>query len=68
MRPNAMREYKGYKYFKNESGLWTVILDRDSLFIVALDDSKAHGNRKIVWNNNNEDTCKRFIDIITKKI
>ncbi len=54
--------YKGYQYFKDNDGLWKVILSDKQTFIVALDDSKENGTRKIILKNNNEETCKRFID------
>ena len=62
-----MKEYKGHNYFLDKDGLWKVILDRDRLVIVALDDSKLFSNRKIIDNKNNEKTCKEYIDLITKE-
>ena len=35
--------------------------------IVALDDSKTNGNRKIIKSKNNEKTCKKFIDWLIQK-
>ncbi len=61
-----MKKYKGYKYFLDEDdGLWKVILDKNSFFVVALDDSKLYGNKKIVKKYNNEKTCKKYIDLIS---
>ncbi|MEA3515523.1 MAG: hypothetical protein U9R34_08665 [Nanoarchaeota archaeon] len=59
-----MGEYKGYKYFLDKDKLWKIILSDNHIFIVALDDSKTYGNRKIIWKNNNEETCKKYIDLI----
>jgi hypothetical protein len=61
-----MKKYKGYKYFLDEDGLWKVILSKDIFFIVALDDSKIYGNKKIISKYNNEQSCKKFIDLIKK--
>lgn len=57
-----MKMYKEYCYFKDKDGLWKVLLPENQIFIVALDDSKEESQRKIVWKNNSEETCKRFID------
>ncbi len=62
-----MRKYKGYKYFLDKDELWKIILDKNHLFIVALDDSKLLSNKKIIWDKNNEETCKKYIDFINKK-
>lgn len=59
-----MKEYRDYKYFLDKDKLWKIVLDDNQIFIVALDDSKTYGNRKIVWENNNERTCKKYIDLI----
>jgi len=58
-----METYKGYKYFLDKDGLWKVVLG-DNLFIVALDDSKSFGNKKIILDRNNKETCKKYIDLI----
>ena len=57
-----MREYKNYNYFLDKDGLWKVMLDKNHFFVVALDDSKLISNKKIAWNKNNEETCKKYID------
>ncbi len=54
--------YKGYEYHKDKDGLWKVLLSNEQIFIVALDDSKNEGVRKINWKNNSELTCRKFID------
>ena len=61
-----MKKYKGYTYFLDKDGLWKVRLDKDHFFVVALDDSKLIGNKKIFWDKNTEETCKEYIDYITK--
>ena len=61
-----MKTYKGYSYFLDKDGLWKVRLNTNSVFIVALDDSKFCGKRKIINSKNNEETCKKYIDFITK--
>lgn len=63
----SMKEYNGYKYFQDKDGLWKVVLGDNSLFIVALDDSKFCGYRKVVWEKNNEETCREYIDYINQK-
>lgn len=60
-----MKEYRGYRYFQDSDSLWKVIVG-DVIFIVALDDSKFISVRKIVWEKNNEETCKKFIDYLVK--
>ena len=61
-----MLEYKGFNYFKDTDSLWKVIVD-SSIFVVALDDSKIGGNKRIIESKNNETTCQEFINWITKK-
>lgn len=61
-----MNKYKEYFYFLDEDGLWKVKLDEENLFIVALDDSKINGKRKLIEEKNNEETCIEYIDHITK--
>lgn len=56
-----MQKYRGLGYFKDTDGLWKVMIDSQA-FIVALDDSKTSGSRRIEPDRNNEDTCKAFID------
>ena len=62
-----MKKYKEIKYFfdKNDK-LWKIFLDQKRFFIVALDDSKNCGYRKIVQKNNTENNCKKYIDWIKK--
>lgn len=60
-----MKTYKGYKYFKDKDNLWKVIL-KNSMFVVALDDSKFISGRNIIDEKNNEQTCIEFIDLISK--
>lgn len=54
--------YKGVYYYK-KNGLWEVVW-KGSVFVVALDDSKLCGRRRIVWSKNNEESCKEFIDLL----
>jgi|GEM_PF-4147609 len=61
-----MREYRGYNYFLDKDNLWKVVLDKNRFFIVALDDSKLFGNKRINYKKNTEKTCKKYIDIISK--
>jgi len=56
-----MPEYRGMIYVKDRDGLWKVKINND-WFIVALDDSKNFGVKRIVWPNNTSEICKRFID------
>ena len=60
-----MNKYRGYRYFLDKDGLWKIILTTGHVFIVALDDSKLFGNKRIVYEKNTEKTCKEYIDIIT---
>ncbi len=57
----SMVFYKGYYYYLDVDNLWKVNMD-ESIFIVALDDSKTSFNRKIISSKNTEVTCKEFID------
>ncbi|MFW6025015.1 MAG: hypothetical protein ACOCRX_01605 [Candidatus Woesearchaeota archaeon] len=61
-----MKTYKGYKYY-TDNGIWKVLLDNETEFIVALDDSKIKGKKEIIWEMNNEETCKKLINILVKK-
>lgn len=56
-----MPEYRGMIYVKDQDGLWKVKTNND-WFIVALDDSKNSGVKRVVWRNNTPEICKRFID------
>lgn len=56
-----MKEYLGYAYFKDIDGLWKVVVG-DSLFIVALDDSKINSNKIILASKNAEAVCKEYIE------
>ena len=60
-----IKTYKGMNYFKDKDDLWKVILDKDSVFIVALDDSKTCGHRRILEEANTENTCRKYIDFHT---
>lgn len=60
-----MAKYKNHEYFLDKDGLWKVVIG-DELFVVALDDSKEKGRKCIIWKNNSEECCKRYIDHITK--
>ena len=57
-----MKEYKGYKYFKDNDGLWKVVLNNHHFFVVALDDSKTNGRRKVYLSRNNAKTCREYIN------
>jgi hypothetical protein len=58
-------QYHGYRHFQDtEDGLWKVILDKNTVFVIALDDSKLCGLRRIIWKMNTEAHCKRFIDLL----
>lgn len=59
-----MQYYKGYKYFLDKDKLWKVILENNHLFVVALDDSKMFGGKKIINRKNEEETCKKYIDLL----
>jgi hypothetical protein len=61
-----MHIYKGYEYFKDKYGLWSVKLKSGDIFIVALNDSKSSGGRKIVDSANNVKTAKKYIDFISR--
>ncbi|MFH1510383.1 MAG: hypothetical protein ABIF10_01725 [Candidatus Woesearchaeota archaeon] len=56
-----MVAYKGIEYYQDNDSLWKVRRD-DSIFIIALDDSKASGRRRIFMQNNTEKKCKEYID------
>jgi hypothetical protein len=58
--------YRNIKYIKDKDLLWKILIN-NSIFIVALDDSKTNGNRKIIKSKNNEKTCKKFIDWLIQK-
>ena len=60
-----MQIYKGYSYLLDKDGLWKVLLD-ESLFVVAMDDSKICNLKRIIPEKNNENTCKRFIDWLSR--
>lgn len=60
-----MQSYRGYNYFQDNDGLWKVVLEKDIFFVVALDDSKFSGPKKIIIENNTEENCKKYIDYIT---
>lgn len=62
---NLPISYKGYTII-DDQGLITTIDDKGSKFIVALDDSKESGARKIVQSKNNVTTAKNYIDWVTK--
>lgn len=61
-----MNSYKDYNYFKDKDGLWKVKIGSNSLFIVALDDSKLNGIKKINYSKNNEQNCENYIDWMLK--
>ena len=56
-----MPNYRGFEYFKDKDSLWKV-KDGESVFVVALDDSKIGGNKKIIESRNTEQACKEYID------
>jgi hypothetical protein len=60
--------YKGYDYYQDNDGLWKVNLDKsgDSVFVIALDDSKLSGKRRMEMQYNTGDKCKEYIDWVTK--
>lgn len=58
-----LKEYKGYKIV-DKNNLITVIYSDGTEFIVALDDSKMNGNRKINDEFNNVKSAKEYIDFI----
>ncbi len=62
-----IKTYKGMDYFQDKDDLWKVILDKDSVFIVALDDSKTCGHRRILEEANTENTCRNYIDFCTSE-
>jgi NAD-dependent SIR2 family protein deacetylase len=61
-----MKHYRGCQYFKDKDGLWKVVIDAETSFVVAFDDSKLNGKKKVIWKKNTEDVCKKYIDYIVK--
>ena len=62
------KTYKGFQYFCGEDGVWTVLDRYGSELVVGLDDSKTHGNRRMVEAANSEQACKDYIDWVTELI
>lgn len=62
-----IKTYKGLRYYKDKDGLWKVIHDNNSIFIVAWDDSKMTGRKNLVEEANTENTCKKYIDFCTSE-
>lgn len=63
-----MKEYRGVKYFfDDKDSLWKIVLKNGGFFVVALDDSKLCGYRRIVEEYNTEKSCKEYIDWILSK-
>jgi hypothetical protein len=64
---NDLKKYKGHYYYRSPEGLWIVLSRSGGEFIVALDDSKISGGRKMIMSANNEKTAKKYIDSILNR-
>jgi hypothetical protein len=62
-----LKKYKNYRIEKTKDGLIEVVNPRGQRIIIALDDSKSTGERKIVKSANNLRTAKKYIDWVTRK-
>lgn len=60
-----LEKYKGYIIRKN-NGIIEVVSPNQSVFVVALDDSKTRGNRKFVESANNVPSARKYIDWVTR--
>jgi len=63
-----MALYQGYTYFLDVDDLWKVVLEDGILYVVALDDSKDSGRKKINQEHNTEERCMAFIDRIVNLV
>lgn len=64
-RAVRVQTYKGYHIELNE-GIYEVVAPNRDIFVVALDDSKMSGKKRIIPSANNLATARKYIDWVTK--